>query len=352
MRKSFIALFLILEFLQGLYAKVQAQSIAQLHKAGKYESLLAYENKIDSLRGDEALLVADAFFRKRNPQKAEKILTTIIARGYTTEEAYWQLTQVLLAQEKWIPALDHIEKALKYNTKNIKYLKVRAGILLQLGKNREAEIEYKKLLRLQPHDESLYWLTYQAIAEQEDYRRGKSFLIANLSKFTSSDFKNRVYDALARTYHYTLGKPDSALYWTKKWQAEVGLNNQNVPMELLLLNAQGNSGEAFRLLTTRKAYLRQTDIGILWDEVRGEKEFSLQVYYHPSNNSYTVYLMDAGQQHIQGKIFWKKVSDNQSEATVSLPRQTIRKTYPIPISDYARIKIQSIRMAKSINNLE
>ncbi|MCX8149199.1 tetratricopeptide repeat protein [Thermaurantimonas aggregans] len=336
----------------GLSTKVQAQIITQLHQAGKYDQVLLFGNKVDSLRGDEALLVADAFFRKKNPQKAEEILTKIIKRGYTTEEAYWQLTQVLLAQEKWVLALENIEKALKFNTSNFVYLKIRAGILLQLGKNREAEAEYRKLLRLRPNDESLYWLTYQAIAEQEDYRRGKSFLISNIAKFKTAEYQNRVYDALVRTYHYTLGKPDSALYYTKKWQNSTGKNNQNVSLELLLLNALEKFDESIQFANTHKKYFKETADGILWDEIRGQKEYAIQVYYHPSRKYYTMYLMDAEQQYIQGKMFWKKLSETQSEVKIETARRTDTKTFSIPITDYAALKKQSTRIARALNNLE
>ncbi|MFN4298909.1 MAG: tetratricopeptide repeat protein [Thermaurantimonas sp.] len=339
-------------WLSAVHTKVHAQKVTRMHAEGRYSELLVYGSKIDSLRGDEALLVADAFFRNKNPGKAEEILRKVIGRGYTTEEAYWQLTQVLLAQEKWLPALDNIEKALKFNTSNFTYLKVRAGILLQLGKNREAEAEYRKLLRLRPHDESLHWLTYQSIVEQEDYRRGKNFLLSNLSKFKTSEFKNKVYDALVRFYQYTVQNPDSALYWVKKWQAETGKNTLNVPMELIILNTLGRHDEAIKLYVDNKRLFSPGTDGVLFDEISGHSEFALQVYHHVEKSTYTMYIMDAERKYIQGKIIWKKIDDGRSEAIVSLPRQSIRKIYSIPISNYQKIKQQSINIAKSVNNLE
>ncbi|MFN3951501.1 MAG: tetratricopeptide repeat protein [Thermaurantimonas sp.] len=332
--------------------KVIGQEISRLHAAGQYERVMVYGGKVDSLRGDEAMLVADAYFRKRNPERAEEILTTIIRRGYTTEEAHWQLAQVLMAREKWLPALEQTEKALQFDRKNFIYLKTRAGLLLQLGRYREAEAEYKNLIRIRPGDESLYWLTYQSIAEQEDYRRGKNYLLTHVQKFKTPQYQNKAFDALARTYHYTLKKPDSALYIIQRWKTTVGKNTQNVQLELLVLTYVGKFQEALNVYNSNKNLFSKSKDGILFDEISGHREFSLQVFYDPDKSSYTVYLMDSEMQYFQGKIEWNKNEGNKTVATIALRNQTSRKHFPFSIDDYQNIRTQSIQIAKSVNNLE
>lgn len=339
-------------FLIIIPTKVHTQDIKKLHAAGQYSRLLAYGDKIDSLRGEEALLVADVYFRHKNPAKAEDILYKVIKRGYTTEEAYWQMAQVLLAQEKWVDALEYTEKALKYNIRNYKYLKTRAGILLQLGKNREAEAEYKMLIKLRPTDESLYWLTYQAIAEQEDYRRGKSFLLQHLSKFKTPGFQNSAYDALVRTYLYTLKMPDSAYYFIKKWQSATGISNENLSAEILVLNRKGKHTQAMELIDRHRSQLKVTQIGVLFDEIDGGNDFSLRIYYQPSKMEYTVYVMDSEKQYFQARIYWKPLAERGSKVTVQLPRRSEERTYAIEPANYQSVKAKLIQIARAINNLE
>lgn len=333
------------------FTNVIGQEITRLHTAGQYDRLLSFATKIDSIRGDEAMLIADAYFRKRQPERAEQILTKVIGRGYTTEEAHWQLAQVLLAQQKWLSALEHTEKALAFDKRNFTYLKTRAGILLQLGKYHDAEKEYLNLIRIKPGDESQYWLAYQSIAEQEDYRRGKNFLITHLQKFKTPEFQNRVYDALVRTYYYTLRNSDSALYMLDRWKAAVGNNSQNIPQELLILNNQGKYSNAIALYSRHKALFKKSRDGILFDEIPG-REYALRVFFHPEKMTYTAYIMDAEMNYFQGKILWKKVGDNQSEATVELLKRSVQKIYPIPLEDYSKVRLQTIRIAKSVNNIE
>ncbi|WP_448520775.1 tetratricopeptide repeat protein [Schleiferia thermophila] len=332
--------------------KVRAQDISRLHAAGQYSRLLAYGNKIDSLRGEEALLVADAYFRHKNPGKAEDILYKVIKRGYTTEEAYWQMAQVLLAQEKWVEALEYTEKALKYDLRNYTYLKTRAGILLQLGKNREAEAEYRMLIKLRPGDESLYWLAYQAMAEQEDYRRGKAFLLQHLSKFKTPGFQNNAYDALIRTYLYTLKMPDSAYYFIKKWQNATGISNENLSAEILVLTRKGNFTQAMGLIDAHKSQIKMTNLGVLFDEIDGGSDFALQVYYHPGKKEYTAFVMDSEKQYFQGKIHWKTTPDRGSKVRIELPRQLEERTYAINPANYHEVRAKFLHIARAINNLE
>ncbi len=302
--------YIFLFFTLGLYT-LQAQRIKAWHEKSEWDKITAFQYKTDSLTAEEALWVADALLRKRQVDEAECVLIRIQKqKNYKTHQLYWQLTQIYMVQEKWIEALESIENALKTQPNNKVYLNTRAGILFQLKRYALAQTEYQRLFKIKPSDFMSFMMTYQCMAQQENYRAAYQFLQKNKGQFSTNKQKTQIAEELIKTQLYHYKNIDSA-YAQVQWAEKNNLVSEQILIyNMIIYNQLGIEAQANKNFKTYQNHWKEKKLSsnaqkkntVLFDEFINSG-LGFQVFKSINEpNKMTLFLQDIKGMYIVGKI--------------------------------------------------
>jgi len=302
--------FILIIVVLGYYT-VQAQRIKAWHEKSEWDKITAFQFKTDSLTAEEALWVADALFRNRQVDEAERVLIRIQKqKNYKTHQLYWQLTQIYMVQGKWIVALESIENALKTQPNNRVYLDTRAGILFKLERYALAQTEYQRLFKSKSTDFKSFMMTYQCMAQQENYRAAYQFLQNNKRLFSTNKQKTQIAEELIKTQLYHYKNIDSA-YAQVQWAEKNNLVSEKILIyNMIIYNQLGNEAQANKNFKTYQNHWNEKKLSsnaqnkntVLFDEFINSG-IGFQVFRRINeSHKMSIFLQDIKGMYIVGKI--------------------------------------------------
>lgn len=117
---------------------------------------------------DQVNADAAAAMKAGNFDKAAKLYKKLTKAEPNNAEAWYQLSLAYLADKKDEKAADALEKATTINTKEPRYWRTSASVLISIDRVARAEIAAKKLIELQPNvADSYYFYAFISILKEE-----------------------------------------------------------------------------------------------------------------------------------------------------------------------------------------
>lgn len=144
--------------LSGLAVTVSAQTIGERYVQRDYPALVKFENKADSLSGEELYMIGFAFFQLENDKKAIAMYDKAIAKGYTTGSVYFYKGLSLRYQKSYPEALREIEKALEKEPTNQEFMNEKGLVYYYQEKPEKALAVFEEAKKLPAtFPEPFYW---------------------------------------------------------------------------------------------------------------------------------------------------------------------------------------------------
>jgi len=214
-----------------------------LHEKGDTKgAIYELEKGIKKYQGDEKLekLAGDYYYELGNFFKAKPIY-----RKYMKENKFlFKLCDILEANTSYSDAIDILEKVYEKDTVNINCLKHLAFCSYKIENYQKAELYYKKLIEILPHDQLSARKLISIYNDQERYKESsdlcekmleyepESPVFIKLAGFTA--IKNNDYPKAKKLFNHVYTKGDSSLYVLKHLGlAELRCKEYKVGQELL-----------------------------------------------------------------------------------------------------------------------
>lgn len=166
MKKTFFSLLIF------SFSFTFSQSIESLFEQQKYDDLIKYETKTDSLSGEELYYIGYAFFRKENDEKAIELYNKAIEKGFNNPIIFFQKGFSLMFLNKLDEAIKNYDLAISQAPKAKFYIE-KGRIFNKQGKNNEEIQTYLEGLE-KSHKDSFY-LELTKITGNYYYARTKEF---------------------------------------------------------------------------------------------------------------------------------------------------------------------------------
>ena len=158
----------------------QTPSVATLYSSRDFEALIKFEDKADTLTGEELYMVGFAFFQMENDSKAVEFYDKAIAKGFENGNTHFYKSLSLTYIEKYDEALKEIDLALKKEPNNQEYMNQKGLIYKGKGLEDKALDYFEEATRFpNTYGEPYFWVAYIYHGKQDFEKALKLYKVAS-----------------------------------------------------------------------------------------------------------------------------------------------------------------------------
>ncbi len=327
------------------HISLSGQSIAKLYENEKWDKIAEHFPYIDSLNASEQALMAYTLLRLQRLDDSEAAFRKAEQNGASGPKFYSQMAQLCLMQSDQLAALKAIKRGLRQSPKNIELLHDQAAILYSLEYWSDAEIVLLHLLQKKPHNPRYTAMLGHIYLEKEEPLKALKFYEKYLPQAANTIFDRDILWDCARIARYSLNNLPLAeeyldqviLKFPDFWEAKQEL------VQIYILRKKYLSAERI-MERARQEYSKNTlpdnwqKSGYWLIDVLSYDEHRVHVYANLNSESgrpdYKLFILDAGQQHVKGKVDITKENDDfHLSIETNLISETHKCTSPSDYSD-------------------
>ena len=157
----------------------QTPTVANLYSSRDFESLIKFEDKSDTLTGEELYMVGFAFFQMEKDNKAIEFYDKAIAKGFENGNTHFYKSLSLTYLEKYDEALKEIDISLQKEPNNQEYMNQKGLIYKGKGLEDKALDYFEEATRFpNTYGEPYFWVAYIYHGKQDYEKALKLYHVA------------------------------------------------------------------------------------------------------------------------------------------------------------------------------